>query len=89
MVTVWAVVGLRGGPLRWAGEGWVCGLGGWGRVGCGADSLFFFFLTLFSLASVSHGEGLQSSVYSEFPLDHLTLGLSFGKYLTTLFNLSY
>ena len=58
-------------------------------LGVGPTLSFFFFLTLFSLASVSHGEGLQSSVYSEFPLDHLTLGLSFGKYLTTLFNLSY
>ena len=45
--------------------------------------------TLFSLASVSHEEDLLSSVYSVFPLDHLTLGLSSGKYLTTLFNLSY
>ena len=26
---------------RGQGQGWVCGLGGWGCVGCGADSLFF------------------------------------------------
>ena len=87
MVTVWALAGLRGGPLPRAGL-----RGGRGRVGYvdwEGGAVLGVGPTLFSLASVSHGEDLQSSVYSEFPLDHLTLGLSFGKYLTTLFNVSY
>lgn len=60
MVTVWALAGLRGGLCAGLDLG---GRGRVGYVGLEVGTVLGVGPTLSSLASVSHGEDLQSSVY--------------------------